>query len=333
VLRVYLDQNQWVNLLRADGGNKEGAGFVDALAMCRAASTSGRASFPLDMYRYFETAKRNADRSRHGLADLMWELSRRHTMSLPFPLLDRELDVALARRFGRPVPPHPPPVFGVGMPHIAADRMAIEAPDLSVRRGAGKNLTPGQRAALEAEISEAAEHGLLSAGPDDHARAGGVALDELDFGRRYVEQEEAVAKFISDNRLRGADVNAYVRSTELVDNRDALVRALERAGLTLDDFVSTLGERGMLAFVEDLPTRWVASELRAAKHKMLQEPWEENDFVDMVALPVAAVYCDVVVTEKRWAHRMRAAGVEKRFGTKVLSSLKDLTHVLAASAS
>jgi hypothetical protein len=58
VLRIYLDQNKWVDLARAATGHPLGERFTDALAVFRAAVASGTASFPLDMYRYWETGKR-----------------------------------------------------------------------------------------------------------------------------------------------------------------------------------------------------------------------------------------------------------------------------------
>lgn len=47
MLRVYLDQNKWVDLARAATGHRDGVRFVDALAMCRASAAAGAASFPL----------------------------------------------------------------------------------------------------------------------------------------------------------------------------------------------------------------------------------------------------------------------------------------------
>ncbi len=142
-----------------------------------------------------------------------------------------------------------------------------------------------------------------------------------------------MAKFIADNGLSGTAIDAYMRATDLGDIRPALIAALDRAGLTLEQFVAALGERGMLAFANDLPTRFVTSEMRAALHKLVaQEPWVEKDFIDVLCLPVAAVHCDDVVTEKRWVHRMKAAGVEQRFETKLLTNVNDLAFFLAAAA-
>ncbi|BCB83693.1 hypothetical protein Psuf_010060 [Phytohabitans suffuscus] len=105
MLRVYLDQNKWIDLARAASGHPAGGRFSDALALARAGVASGTVSFPLDMYRYWETSKRGNDRSRNEVVDVMRELSQQHTMALPFGILDHEIDQALRSRFGRPAAP------------------------------------------------------------------------------------------------------------------------------------------------------------------------------------------------------------------------------------
>lgn len=97
VLRVYLDQNKWIDLARAATGHPLGARFVDALVAARAAVAAEEASFPLDLYRYQETGKRRDDRSRRALADLM-DLSRQHTVARSHHLLPAEIDWALPSR-------------------------------------------------------------------------------------------------------------------------------------------------------------------------------------------------------------------------------------------
>lgn len=60
--------------------------------------------------------------------------------------------------------------------------------------------------------------------------------------------------------------------------------------------------------------------------------WEPNDYIDVVALPVAAVYCDVVITEKQWAHAMRRGKVDQRDNTILLNDVADLVDALVSAA-
>lgn len=98
------------------------------------------------MYRYWETGKRGDDRSRNDVADVMEELSRQHTMTVPFGVLDQEIDLALQRRYGRPEHPRRQQVFGVGMRHIAQGRIHWPEPYLTAVPDNG--VSPGARARL-----------------------------------------------------------------------------------------------------------------------------------------------------------------------------------------
>jgi len=196
VLRVYLDQNKWVDLARAATGHRLGKRFERALAMCRAGAAAGNVFFPLDMYRYWETGKRADSRSRNDVVDTMRELSRQHTIAVPTGVLDQEIDLALRRRFGRPEHPRHQRIFGVGMRHISEGRINWPDLDLSALPDGGASVPIGSRAQLKDAVAEFIEEKLLRAGPDtfravgfDHATSG--------HGQEFVDFEQRLATDIS----------------------------------------------------------------------------------------------------------------------------------------
>jgi hypothetical protein len=327
VLRVYLDQNKWIDLARAATGHPAGERFGDALALAGAGVASGAVSFPLDMYRYWETSKRGNDRSRNEVVDVMRELSRQHTMALPFGVLDQELDLALKRRFGRPEHPRRQQVFGVGMRHISNGRMSWPKFDLNALPGGGASLPDGLRAQLEHAVTESIEEHLLRAGPDTF-HAAGFDHAASDHGQRFVNFENTVAATIAQHGLHGDGIEQVIRGTDFTDIRPAVVEALELIGLTFDQFMSSFTVPDFMNFMDDLPSRYVTNVMRSAKHRQTQQKWEPNDFIDIVALPVAAVYCDIVITEKQWGHRMRQGKVDQRYNTVLLNDTADLVQVL-----
>lgn len=330
MLRIYLDQNKWVDLARAATGHPNGRRFTDALAICRAGVASGRVSFPLDMYRYWETGKRSNDRSRNDVADVMQELSQQHTMALPFGVLNQELDVALRRRFGRPEHPRRQQVFGVGMRHITEGRMTWPELDLSSLPD-GVTVPPGVRARLASAMAEIIEEDLLRAGPAKF-RALGFDLAASDLGQRFVDFENAVAATIAKQGLTGDAIDRAVRATDFGDIRPAVVEALDRIGMTYAQFMDRITVGDLMSFIDDLPTRYVTNVLRSAKHRQTQQKWEPNDFIDVISLPVAAAYCNVVVTEKQWAHRMKQGKVDQRYGTVLLNDVAALTGILIGAS-
>ena len=333
MLRIYLDQNKWVDLARAAHGHPLGMRFEDALAMCRAGVAAGTVTFPLDIYRYWETGKRGNDRSRNDVVDVMRELSRAHTMALPFGVLDQELDLALQRRFGRPEHPRQQQVFGVGMRHISEGRMDWHELARSALPDGGAWVSAGLRAQLRDAVAEFIEEELLRAGPDTF-RAVGFDHGASDHGQKFVDFENLLAATIAQHGLTGDAIDQAVRGADFGDIRPAVIDALDRIGMTYDQFMQDITVGELMSFIDDLPTRHVTNVIRSAKHRQTQQKWEPNDFIDIVALPVAAVYCDVVVTEKQWAHRMRQGKVDQRYNTLLLNDVADLVGVLVnASAS
>lgn len=331
MLRLYLDQNKWIDLARAATGHAHGARFADALTAARAAVVSGTASFPLDVYRYLETGKRRDAQSRTNLADVMSELSQQHTLARPHTLLPAELDETLKRQFGRPEHPRQVQVFGTGLAHITAGAVNLPPFDFSKLPDDGAVLSPRDLAAVNLIYNQLVERELLRMGPET-VRAAGFDPAETEFGKRFVDYENSIAAAIRERGLTGDLVDVAVRASDLGSIKSDATEALLRIGITWEGFEAWLNPANLMSFMDDLPTRYVTNVMRSAKLRQNQQKWEPNDFNDIVALPVAAVHCDVVVTEKQWVHHLRQGQVDQRYDTILISDTAELVDVLNASA-
>lgn len=327
VLRVYLDQNKWIDLARAATGHPLGARFVDALVAARAAVAAEEASFPLDLYRYQETGKRRDDRSRRALADLMCDLSRQHTMARSHDLLPAEIDWALKRRFGRPVDSRRHPVFGEGLTHMTGGHVRLTAFDASRLPDEIPFGSPEGLAELKRIYNGLVERELLRVGPDK-MREVGFDPEDSSFAQRFVDFENSIGDAIREQGLSGGLLEVAVCASDLGGIQTAVTEALARIDITWNDFIDRSTPADLISFMDDLPTRYVTNVMRAAKLRQTQQRWEPNDFNDIVALPVAAVYCDVVVTEKQWVHRLRHGRVDRRYDTTLLSDTAQLVEIL-----
>ncbi|MFC7925176.1 hypothetical protein [Microbacterium laevaniformans] len=329
MLRVYLDQNKWIDLARAAKGLPSGAPFLDVLRASRAAVAAGTASFPLDMYRYVETGKREDSRSRNDVADMMIELSRRHTMALGRAILPAELDHALNAIYGRPENPRRVEVFGIGIRHMTRNAAALPKLDPERIATSMRMIDPPDYLKNQDVHAQLLEAELLRAGPG-LARAAGVDPDSRHIDQQYVDHENMIATEIRAKGLAREYVDLAVRASDLGDIRSAAEEALERIGLNLERLLEDLGPAGVVQFMDALPSRYVTNVMRAAKLRQAEQKWEHNDLNDILALPVAAAYCDVVVTEKQWVHRLTQGKIESRYGTTLLTNLADLTPILEA---
>lgn len=316
VRRVYLDQNKWIDLARAAVGDQRGARFIEALTVARRAVEDGTASFPLDSLRYWETSKRRDDRSRSDVVDVMLELSRGHTMASSAAVLDDELDIVLRRRLGHPVSPRQPRVFGEGVRHLT-ERRATSASAPNVDKESA-SLSGDAEAHLDAQFLRHARGAFSATGAADAFRAVGV---------RYVQHEEKIRAAIVEAGLSGDQLYDAVRLSDLGDIRPAVERALHRFGITWDSFLGG-SVTDLVQFVDELPTRRVTNVMRTARLRQDELRWSPNDLPDVLAIPVATVYCDIVVTERQWAHHLRGEGVDRAYDTLATADTRDLVQLL-----
>ncbi len=331
VLRVWLDQNKWIDLALAAKDDPRGARFSDVLAVARACIELGTVSFPLDAGRYMETSKRGDWQSRQDLVAVMAELSRFHAIAPPRVVVPAEIDAALRARFGVPAVPRTAQVFGVGVGHAFGGGIdtsgRLQLPD-------GIELPPGALAAANAFVQQALELGLLLGPPPsmhrcDEQRA---LLDRMTQDKDFATARAALAGRLTEHGWdKKGRLDQAMLPNELVDILEPVNAALVLAGLDPSRFPEALGRDGLTAFLRDLPTRAVTFDLLRDKHAQEQQKWERNDLNDVVYLPVAAVHCDVVVTERQWANRLVRAGIPRRYGTTVLHDLAGLTAVLVGA--
>lgn len=83
MVRVYLDQNKWIDLARAAHGHRDGERFHEALECVRASVANGFAQYPLSLGDYFETWRQGNEGARRRLAVTMTEISRHVSIASP----------------------------------------------------------------------------------------------------------------------------------------------------------------------------------------------------------------------------------------------------------
>lgn len=312
--RVYLDQNKWIDLMRAKQGRPAGQSFQDAFIVARAGVEQGLVSLPLSHIHYMEVYHRGNWQSRHRLADVMAELSRFHAIAPQADVVPAEIDRALNERFGRPRQPRPLQVFGVGLRHASGeDDLQLELPDdLPIQ--------------FQQEVADQFELAMLR-GP-----AANTPLPWLDttahrhVATNYQQAEQKLSeKLKREGWGKGDKLRRVMLASALVDILEVLNEAMEDARVSADELIA-LGEEGMTAFLENIPSRWVLYEMRRDLHARGHH--ESHDVADLAALSIAIAYCDVVVTEKQWVHVLKRAKVDDKMGTVLLSDLTKLPEAI-----
>jgi hypothetical protein len=129
VLTVYLDQNKWVDLARAETGHPDGEPFVETMAILKKAVDDGRARFPLSAAHYYETSNRRDRRKRVELATTMARLAGTLRIAPPHTIVTWEIQRALVEVFDLPLALPELRLFGNGVAHaFSAPTLRYSAP-------------------------------------------------------------------------------------------------------------------------------------------------------------------------------------------------------------
>lgn len=319
MIRIYLDQNKWIELARVDHGRSADAQRSDVLVLAREARRRNLASFPLSDMHYMETLQKRDVDARKRLAGTMASISGYDAIAPVWQLVPMEIDEALKARFGRPITPRSIAVFGKGAAHALADARFDEA----------KTYQPSGKPALGAKgralFVERMEFSALSGDVISDFPTGPTPFEAG--SSDYHQREEALVDWF---RAAGASVEqrrVKLAQHTLEDIGPQIVEALDRAGIAMDEFHS-LGVEGVLEFLSSLPSRNVEHVIRTLRHENPQHVWKPNDLADLGALCLSIPYCDVVVTERHWAHIVKRGGLDVQYRTNVISNLEDLRKIL-----
>ncbi len=329
MLNVYLDQNKWIDLARADRGRD--TRFRDVLDLAVEGARRGLVRFPLSSIHYMELWNHRRGRRRHELAATMLELARPGSQIGPNTIaglpeiLPMELDLALRRWFGRPLNVRVCNVFGQGANHaFGKDAIRYKAPWLLP-------LSEEQRSRIEYAGSRLLEAVAL-AGPAQDLPIQGIDSEKYKvFSQRFAERETKLVVTLRELRATKRDRARWLAGLSFIDMIDPLRESMLRAGVGGEEF-EALGSEGLTEFLRDVPTRHVDYELHRLRHDNPQMKRVRGDLDDIVALSIAVVYCDVVVTERLWVDLIRRAKLDTGYNTTMLVSLDELAPVMVTAA-
>ncbi|WAC55946.1 hypothetical protein [Gordonia sp. SL306] len=321
MMRIYLDQSEWIGLTKRRVGKPDGDRYAEVLDLARVAVERGQVSFVLSCAHYYETQRRGTGHSRRELGETMAELSKFHAIAPVHKIVPAEIREYLT---GEPLPSQIN-LFGVGFKHAFDTRFdffdALDLPAL--------DLLPEP---VRAEMRKAAELFVLAApeeAPDAARKMLETASQIHTSSQAFADGQTGLSRAVVEQKLGGRLGDVAVMS-ELADIIDPLMSECDRSGVELGDLIAS--KEAQYDLLKGIPSRWVMSELRRVRLRNPQQPWKPNDLNDLSFLSIAVPYCDVVVTERQWAMHINQLGLAQQHGTTVLHDLTDLAEVLVTAS-
>lgn len=312
---IFLDQNKWIDLARGYHMRPGGSRFAKAARAARQAAKQGRAIFPLSSGHIMELSMCSGEDRRGRLAEVLIELSQNWTIAPASTLVPLQIDMAISRTFGKPLPRVRPAVFGKGVPFAFGC-----ADDLHKELGISKARARRLERILD---TPAGLHFMLVGGGEELRLAGtSEARNVATTLAQRIERVRAAYKTYSKAVRRRAYLAELTFSLQ-----DDLRSSLSRVGMSLDQFLR-LGKKRLTSFWETIPSIHVETELAVERDAHWDRPVDPNDLIDITSLSVSIPYCDVVVTESFWVSLAKRRGLDRKYATILLSEVSDIEDYL-----
>lgn len=316
MLSIYLDQNKWIDLAKAihrrdaKPEERETAEYLESLVRQEVVR------FPVSLTHLMETSRIGDPARRIQLAVVLTQFSNGWFLASRQARIAQELEFALAQL------------------------LSVEQKRESCMFSRDMLLAIADYPLLSSLLSRsAAELKRFSAalGPEVSLRSF-LAFEDED------SRWNAIQKMTQSNnellnrirarreRLSGDTPDLRFRTYSALlfrETQDKLAAALTKLGRTFDD-LRRLSDEQIRSLVDSVPCLDVERSLALQLEKQRSRDLQGNDVYDIAFLTGAIPYCQAVVTEKLWVHLSRAAGIDRRYKTIVLSSLSELRRFLEA---
>ncbi|MBX3037385.1 MAG: hypothetical protein KF758_10805 [Anaerolineales bacterium] len=316
-LIVYLDQNKWIDLAKAQVGRADGQKYQAVLEKITEVVDQGKAIFPLSWIHFVETRKKHNLKKRKELAKVMAEISQGIAIVPKSKIMNWELERAIAMAFGE-TPSPMPSVFGYGMSMIFG-RNFIEKEMNSQLHLKTPYLVDRAKSVLS----------------DKEATVSFLVGDDEDLNSKVVNglrdiNEPFVAKMEKSRKQDKRDNDDFQERLYLAvltkELQPKLIALLGNHGKTVSDFFS-LGLDNVRKFFHDVPTLDIEIGLALSLNKHWDRKLKVNDTSDIAFACISIPYCDVVVTEVFLRTLVMRQKLDKKYDTKVISDLNDLLPI------
>ena len=311
---LYLDQNKWIELARAQKAPDNYPEQYAVLATLVAEANAGRLVVPLTETNQYETQKIDLKERREHLAWVQATLSQGKVFRGRHKRLEVEIiDLLRARCNLDPISREPywflSDVFFESAAEIGDERI----PQASERVLAAIRSNP-PLALFE----------YLTGLPDD-MRKTAVA--------KFSEDAEKLRQAIEAKRASDAPHSESLRrrlsSARLMINEIDLISSLvQKANLPAAD-MATFMQKHARSIINDAPTYFIEREI-GLRIEQQDRPIEENDFRDMQTFCAVVAYADIVIAENMFSNLAIQAGLHKKYGTRIKTKLSELPAFLKA---
>lgn len=311
---IYLDQNKWIDISRAFYGRNDGKKYHLVLQTLQEKVNGGEIIVPISAIHIIETARKEDKERRERLANFIADLSKSYGILPYISVRQQEIENAILIKLGQ-APKHNIGEIAInrGVTHI----LGMELP---------KNLFSADYENFLIKVNQLEKF---------------VASMMIDFISRELvndlrkEDIAAIAVYEKSRQLKNEELSKEMRLRvaiiEMAYDRlfPDIIEQLKKMGIDPKPFADSLSDiEDWKRFFFSMPTMDIWINLHVLRDSDKGKAVHRNDTNDMAFLSIAVPYCDIVVTEKYWAHHLISNGYDKKYNTTILTDLTELTDLI-----
>lgn len=293
-MKVYLDQNKWIQIARAINGNEKNKCIEKILKL----AGEGIFEFPLSGIHYLETSRISNQSRRKKLGKTMWDLSKGQTIASSRDIIMHELEVALLKYF----------------PDLVVSEFNLYGSGVQHAFG----LTFDQK--IPQYFESIFEEYLLT----------GEQFD----GEEYIKFDDVSQRHVFKEHLRKyKEIKMYVpkekyqdviEATVFTDIVEPIYTVFSKHNISVE-FFKNIEKTELSKIIHSITLLDI--DMHMHKQLLKNEAYipDDHDLEDWSGLSIGAAYCDVLVCEKHFKDMIGRDGY--RIHAKVLTNIDDLLEI------
>jgi hypothetical protein len=311
---IYLDQNKWIDIARAFYGRDDGKKYQPVLEKIQEKVNSGDIIVPISAVHIIETARNEDKERRERLANFIADLSKSYGILPYISVRQQEVENAILIKLGQEPKRN---IKEIAINRGVAHMLGMELP---------KNVFSADYEKFLIKVNQLEKF---------------VAKMMIDFISREVVNElrqediDGIADYEKSRQLKNEELSKEMRLRVAIMEMaydilfPIIIAQLKKMGIAPKPFADSFKViEDWKRFFFSMPTMDIWINLHVLRDSDKGKAVHRNDTNDMSFLSIAVPYCDIVVTEKYWAHHLTSNGYDKKYNTQIITDLTELTDLI-----
>jgi uncharacterized membrane protein len=318
---IYLDQNKWIDLGRADLGREDGSDYI---AVCKRIQTkvdNGDWILPISIVHMMETLDIVDTDRRKRFSHILLKFSKMNSMCSYFKIEKYEFLNAMLKILNKGEINIKDYLFSRNIYHL----FDLSLSDINVVAEKEEIKNRVEEILRDIKNSPQALYYLINS----NFFKTSTEANKKEWISAAAEQEKIRMQLFADIKDDAA-IFHHIIAGGYIHRRDKyfdfVSKKLIDMGTSTNDIDRMVNyvQEHFDDFLKTMPTLYVAAKLTFQRFKNSSKPFHRNDIKDIAFLSAALPYCEVVVTEKSWLDFIKREELDNLFKTKIFSDLNDL---------